>query len=72
MKLRVEENELLLRDSETFAILNTDRSLLTNHERKMAQLKKMKAQEEEINKIKRDVSEIKDMLRILLERESNQ
>jgi predicted transcriptional regulator len=68
MKLRVKENENLVRDSDNFAILNTNRDVLTAHERKVVQLRKQKQQEEEINNIKRDVSEIKDLLRQLLER----
>lgn len=68
MKLRVKEDERLIRDSDNFAILNTDKDTLSIHERKLAQLRRGKAQEEEINNIKRDVSEIKDLLRQLLER----
>jgi len=67
MRLRVRENERLVRDSDNFAILNTDRELVTAHERKMSQLRKEKAQEEEINNLKHDISEIKDLLRALLE-----
>jgi len=63
----VKENERLVRDTENFAILNTDREVINNHERKMAQLRRVKAQEDEINNIKRDVSEIKDLLHALLE-----
>jgi len=65
--MRVKENESLVRDSNNFAILNTDRDTLNSHERKMMQLRRQKAQEDEINTLKRDVSEIKDMLRELLE-----
>lgn len=68
MRLRVKEDERLIRDTDNFAILNTDHEILGNHERKLQQLRKQKAQEEEINNIKRDVSEIKDMLQQLLER----
>lgn len=71
MKLRVKEDERLVRDSENFAILNTDKSVVSQHQKKMQQLQKQKAQEEEINTIKRDVSEIKDMLRSLLQQRSN-
>lgn len=67
MKMRVRENERLVRDSRNFAILNTDREGVKAHEKKMAILRKQKEQDEEINTIKRDVSEIKDMLRQLLE-----
>jgi hypothetical protein len=67
MRMKVEENEKLVRDSNNYAILNTDHEAVSFHDRKMMQLRRQKAQEEEINNIKRDVSEIKDMLRALLE-----
>jgi hypothetical protein len=63
----VKENERLVRDSDNFAILNTDKTALSQHEKKMAELRRRKAQEEEINNIKRDVSEIKALLHQLLE-----
>jgi hypothetical protein len=66
MKLKVRENERLIRDAGNFAILNTDRSQLRTHEQKMEALRKRKAQEEEINTIKNDISEIKELLGQLL------
>jgi hypothetical protein len=63
MKLKVKENERLVRDSNNFAILNTDYSAIRSHELKMNDLQKKKLQEEEINNIKNDISEIKDMLK---------
>lgn len=66
MKLKVRENERLVRDSNNFAILNTDRSVIKSHEQRMEILQKKKLQEEEINNIKNDVSEIKDMLKQLM------
>lgn len=68
MRMRVRENERLVRDSNNLAILNTDREALKTHEQKMAQLRKQKAHEEEINNIKRDVNEIKALLRQLIEK----
>lgn len=67
MKMRVLENDRYIRDSKTFAILNTDRSVIKDHERKLAQLERQKAQEDEINNIKNDVAEIKVMIAQLLE-----
>ena len=66
MRMKVRENERLVRESSNFAILNTDRSALSSHEQKMARLRKEQAHEEELNNIKRDVTEIKDLLRQLL------
>jgi len=68
MRMRVKENERLVRDTDNLAILNTDRSALKAHEQKIAQLRRQKAQEEEINNLKRDMDEIKTMLRILIEK----
>lgn len=65
--MRVLENDRYIRDSKTFAILNTDRSVIKDHERKLAQLERQKAQEDEINNIKNDVAEIKVMIAQLLE-----
>ena len=67
MKLRVADNDRFVKDSRNFAILNTDRSVLREHERKLEQLNRQKAQEEEINNIKNDVAEIKAMIAQLLE-----
>ena len=66
MKLKVKENERFVRDSANFAILNTDRAALKQHEQKMENIRKMKERDDEINMIKQDISEIKDMLRQLI------
>lgn len=66
MRLKVKENERLVRDGNTLAILNTDRSAITAHEQKLEQLRRAKAREDEINSLKRDVSEIKELLAQLL------
>lgn len=67
MKLRVKEDKRLVRDSTNLAILNTDTEVLSFHERKMRQLRKEKAHEDEINNLKRDISEIKELLAKLLQ-----
>lgn len=67
VRMRVKENERLVRDGSTFAILNTDKTALEAHNRKMEQLRKAKAHEEEINTLKRDITEIKDLLAQLLQ-----
>jgi len=66
MRLKVKENERLVRDAGNFAILNTDRSALSSHEQKMEQLSRIKRQETEINTLKSDISEIKDLLKQLM------
>ena len=62
MKIPVKENEKLVRDTNTFAILNTDTNALNSHNKKMAEIKRRKVAEDEINTIKHDISEIKQML----------
>jgi hypothetical protein len=66
MKLKVKENERFVRDSANFAILNTDRGALKQHEQKMENIRKTKERDDEINMLKQDISEIKDMLRQLI------
>lgn len=66
MKLRVKENEKFVRDSNNLAILNTDRDAIKRHEFKMEQLRKQKQRDEEINTIKNDINELKQMLRELI------
>lgn len=66
MRLKVKENERLVRDAGNFAILNTDRSALSSHEQKMEQLSRIKRQETEINTLKSDISEIKELLKQLM------
>lgn len=69
MKLRVKDDERLVRDSDNFAILNTDRNVLSMHEQKMAQLRAARNRDDDINNMKRDISEIKDLLSQLLRKE---
>jgi hypothetical protein len=69
MKLRVKDDERLVRDSDNFAILNTDRSALRAHEQKIAQLRTARNRDDDINNMKRDISEIKDLLSQLLRKE---
>jgi predicted transcriptional regulator len=68
MKLRVKENEKLVRDSTNMAILNTDPDAVKRHEQKMAQLRKAKQQEEEINNLRQEISDIKSMMQELIKR----
>jgi hypothetical protein len=67
MKLRVKENERLVRDSANFAILNTDVNAVRLHEQKMERLRREKSKEQDINNLKRDVSEIKELLQVLIQ-----
>jgi hypothetical protein len=66
MKPRVRDHEKFVRDPKNLAILNTDEESLKRHEMKMEQLRKQKMRDEELNMIKNDISELKSMLRELI------
>lgn len=68
MKLRVRDNEKYVRDSMNMAILNTDSDAEKRHEAKMMQLRKQKQQENEINTLKKDISDMKEMMQELIKR----
>jgi uncharacterized protein YlbG (UPF0298 family) len=65
-KARVRDNLNYVKDMNNFAILNTNKSAVAKHQQKMAELKRAKVVEEEINSLKSEVSDIKDMLTQIL------
>jgi uncharacterized protein YlbG (UPF0298 family) len=65
-KARVRDNLNYVKDMNNFAILNTNKSAVAKHQQKMAELKRAKVVEEEINSLKSEVSDIKDMLNQIL------
>lgn len=65
-KARVKDNLNYVKDMNNFAILNTNKSAVAKHQQKMAELKRTKLVEEEINSLKSEVSDIKDMLNQIL------
>ena len=60
--MRVREHEEFIRDPQTLAILNTNREALSRHEVKMRRLEKERQQEEELQEIRKDLSELKDLM----------
>lgn len=70
MYIKVEGNSDLVRDADTMAILNTNRTDYENYLRKrdsiLSEKQQIQLQAEEINNIKEDLSEIKHMLTALL------
>ena len=64
--VKVKDHEYLVKDTKTGAIFNTDLNIVRQHELRMKQIEKEKARDEEINKIKSDVSEIKQLLQALV------
>jgi hypothetical protein len=71
MRLKVKENERLVRDSDNFAILNTDRAALSTHQSKIERLIQERAKAVEINNIKDQITEIRDMLAKIMQQSSN-
>ena len=67
MLLKVKDNEHLVKDTRTGAILNTDRSIIAKHEMMVKEQDKEKRREDEINKLKADISDIKTLLLKLIE-----
>ena len=70
MYIKVEGNTDLVRDADTMAILNTNRTDYENYLRKresiLSDKQQIHVQAEEINNLKEDLSEIKQMLTALL------
>lgn len=60
--LKVEDEQFLVRDTTNKAILNTDLSAVKKHELRMEQQKKEMSKQEEINSLKRDIAEIRELL----------
>ena len=67
--VKIENKENLVRDMNTGAILNTDIAAFNLYKREKELKEQTKHNTKEINKIKGDLSEIKNMLKELLERE---
>jgi hypothetical protein len=64
--LKVKDHEHLVKDVQTGAILNTDRSILAKHEMRMRSQEAEKRKQDEINTLKSEISEIKAMLQQLI------
>lgn len=65
-KAKVKDNLNYVKDMENFAILNTNKSAVAKHQQKMAELRRAKVMQEEINSLKSEVSDIKTMLNQIL------
>lgn len=64
--LRVENEKNLVRDSATNAILNTDISVVNKHQHRMQQLQKETSRENEINSLKNDIEELRNIVTQLM------
>ena len=66
--VKVKDNDDLVRDNENSAILNVDADALSKYKMRREQERK---RNEEINTLKKDVSEIKSLLLQMIDKEGN-
>jgi len=62
---KIIDKQNLVRDMNTNAVLNTDQLAVRRHEKRVADLQKESIRELDINQMKSDINEIKEMLRQL-------
>ena len=65
MKLKIEGTKFS-RDLNNMAVLCNDKSEVTRYESEMRKYRENQIRDEEINKLKNEISEIKEMLQILI------
>ena len=65
-RARVKENSSFVKDLDTMVILNTNKAAIAKHNQKMVELNRAKQVESEINNLKSEVSDMKDMLSQIL------
>lgn len=68
MKVKVKDNHNLVRDLDSTAILCKNVDVLKRHEQKIMELNEKEEQKKQINTLKRDVSDIKEMLQQIIQR----
>lgn len=64
-KAKVKEHKEFIRDLDTNAILNVDTTSVERHKKIMADIGREKRVQEQINSLRDDISDIKQMLREL-------
>lgn len=69
-KLKVKDREDLVRDTYSKAILSADLQKLQEHRQKKQFFKDLVQQKEQINSLKQEIGEIKDLLKQILKREN--
>ena len=65
MKLKIQGTKFS-RDLNNMAVLCNDKSEVTRYESEMRKYRENQVRDEEINKLKNEISEIKEMLQILI------
>lgn len=67
MKVKIKDHDNLIKDTSNGAILNTDKSAIARHNMMIKEVEKEKRKEDEINRLKSDISEIKALLQKLIQ-----
>lgn len=65
-RARIKEKTDFIKDLDTMVVLNTNKAAVAKHNQKMAELNRAKHVESEINNLKSEVSDIKDILSQIL------
>lgn len=68
MKIAVKDNPSLVRDINTMAILAVNSDAIAINKKRSKEVAEKQQQKEEINTLKKDVGDIKDMLQKILEK----
>ena len=66
MFAKFKDNQNIVRDLRTKAILNVNETAIKKHEQFIAQKRKEERMQEEINSLKSDITEIKDLLKSMI------
>ena len=67
--VKIKDNDGLIKDLSTGAILNTDRTAILRHEKIKREAEKEVRRENEINNLKSEISEIKQLLQMLVKKD---
>ena len=65
--VKVQEHEHLIKDVSSGAILNVDKSAIVRHEKRIREIEKEKRRDDDLNNLKSELSEIKALLKALIE-----
>ncbi len=65
--VKVQEHEHLIKDISSGAILNVDKSAIVRHEKRIREIEKEKRRDDDLNNLKSELSEIKALLKALIE-----
>jgi hypothetical protein len=66
VRARIKENPDFVKDEGGIAVLNTNKAAVSKHEIKMAELRRQKQIDDDLNNLKSEVSDIKGMLSQIL------